>query len=45
VSRTVVDQAIFVPLYQPQWQLAWRSALKNVTWDPFMGVHLWSLSK
>jgi peptide/nickel transport system substrate-binding protein len=45
VSRMAVEQAIFVPLYQPQWVLAWRSSLKNLTWDPFMGVHMWEVSK
>jgi peptide/nickel transport system substrate-binding protein len=45
VSAMAVEQAIFVPLYQPQWLLAWRAAVQDVTWDPFLGLHLSKLGK
>jgi len=45
VSMTIVNQAIYVPLYQPRWLLAWRSNLSGVDWDPFVGVTLWQVRK
>jgi peptide/nickel transport system substrate-binding protein len=45
VSMIIVNQAIYIPLYQPQYQLAWRSNLKGMGWDPFMGVRLWQIQK
>jgi ABC-type transport system substrate-binding protein len=45
VSMTVMDQVIYVPLYQPQWLLAWRASVQGVAWNPFMGVNLWKVQK